>query len=631
DANVEDTEEILALLNESIDYYPSLLNDEIIENDGVRASTQREHLNLTLANVIRSERFSYINNIAGLPDFVYNKRESNSIQTNDTNDLLHVGNEHHTQKIHNVPNFAQTFNLNKEQIRIFNTITSHIQRTIIWQICTDLKSSKPEHLLMYIGGAGGCGKSRVTEAICAFMSHHDRLHTLRSLAPSSVAAVAINGLTMQSILRESRNRLCINITLTQTEITSIETKWKNINYCLIDEISMVGYHMLARLHKITTIAKHTQPSIPFGGVNMIFLGDFVQYPPVLDRPLYLNLLSPNHNVDDTLDFRKQNEKRLNVSERDIQCKVGRALWLQVNKVFFLIEQMRNKDPVFMVMQSRLRIGQCNNEDYELLCKRVVSLENDIKSLREPPWNSATILVFRNEIRTNINNYCVFHESKKYNHVPMAIVAHDRVRNHEIDSDDLRRFLLSIPDNKTEVRTVTDDDQNLQNTHNFSHPKFPTNTVYITQPLYALVELPQSKLTSCLTNLQPTIVPIVPQQKTIKIDLKSFITSAQKRLLNNKTSITISRTQLPIVPAYAMATHKCQGKTLPYGIIDLVPAPYSKSDLANVYVPISRFTSRNTTSILRHFPRSVLDQKSHPDTISELKHLENLYEQNQDIL
>ncbi|CAF5152138.1 unnamed protein product, partial [Rotaria magnacalcarata] len=150
DANVEDTEEILALLNESIDYYPSLLNDEIIENDGVRASTQREHLNLTLANVIRSERFSYINNIAGLPDFVYNKRESNSIQTNDTNDLLHVGNEHHTQKIHNVPNFAQTFNLNKEQIRIFNTITSHIQRTIIWQICTDLKSSKPEHLLMYI-------------------------------------------------------------------------------------------------------------------------------------------------------------------------------------------------------------------------------------------------------------------------------------------------------------------------------------------------------------------------------------------------------------------------------------------------------------------------------------------------
>ncbi|CAF5155826.1 unnamed protein product, partial [Rotaria magnacalcarata] len=114
DANVEDTEEILALLNESIDYYPSLLNDEIIENDGVRASTQREYLNLTLANAIRSERFSYINNIAGLPDFVYNNRESNSIQTNDTNDLLHVGNEHHMQQIHV---WQHSLKIQKEQKR----------------------------------------------------------------------------------------------------------------------------------------------------------------------------------------------------------------------------------------------------------------------------------------------------------------------------------------------------------------------------------------------------------------------------------------------------------------------------------------------------------------------------------
>ncbi|CAF2933371.1 unnamed protein product [Rotaria sp. Silwood2] len=512
--------------------------------------------------------------------------------------------------------------------------------------------------LFYIilGGAGGCGKSRVTEAICAFMSHHDRLHTLRSLAPSSAAAVAINGLTIQSMLRENRHRLSIKTTLTQTEIATIETEWKNIDYCLIDEISMVGCHMLARLHKITTIAKHTQPSIPFGGINMIFLGDFVQYPPVLDRPLYLNLLSSNDTLNDTLNFNKQNHKRQNLSERDIQCKVGRALWLQVNKVFFLTEQMRNKDPVFMAMQSRLRT------DYELLCKRVVSPENDIKSLREQPWNSATILVFRNEIRTNINNYCVFDESKKFNQLPMVLVANDRVRNHEIDSNDLRRFLLSIPDNKTEglpgylpivmnmpvlithniatelhisngsigrlVRLVIDDDQNSTTNANLSDSKFPINTIYIRKPLYALIELPKSKLTNSLTDLQPTIIPIVPQEKTIKIDLKSFMTAAQIRLLNNKTSITISRTQLPIVPAYAMKTHKCQGKTLPYGIIDLVPPPYYKSDLANVYVPISRFTSRDTMAILRHFPRSILDQKPHPDMIIELKRLENLSKYNE---
>lgn len=99
------------------------------------------------------------------------------------------------------------------------------------------------------------------------MCHHRRLHTLRSLASSSAAAVGINGLTMQSMLREGCNRSPTNTNLTQTDITTIETEWRNIDYCLIDEISMVGCHMLARLHKLTTTAKYTQwsPSGPGPG------------------------------------------------------------------------------------------------------------------------------------------------------------------------------------------------------------------------------------------------------------------------------------------------------------------------------------------------------------------------------
>ncbi|CAF3445441.1 unnamed protein product, partial [Rotaria sp. Silwood2] len=212
---------------------------------------------------------------------------------------------------------------------------------------------------------------------------------------------------------------------------------------------MVGCYMLARLHRITTIAKHAEPTIPFGGINMIFLGDFVQYPPVLDRPLYSNILSPTDTLASTQNTINQTHRRGNITERDIQCKVGRALWLQVNNVFFLTEQMRNKDPLFMAMQTRLRTGQCTDDDYNMLCKRVISSDNDVKSLGESPWNLAPMLVFRNEVRTNINNYCVFDETIKYNQLPTVVVANDQVRNHNIDNIDLRRFLLSLPDNKTE--------------------------------------------------------------------------------------------------------------------------------------------------------------------------------------
>ena len=191
------------------------------------------------------------------------------------------------------------------------------------------------------------------------MHHQGLLHTVRMLAPSSAAAVGINGLTIQSMLHERRNKSASgNSPLTQTRMSIVENEWRNIEYCFIDEISMVGCYMLAQFHKITTIAKHTLPTLPFGGINVIFLGDFVQYAPVLDRPLYSNLLLPDDTLSNTI-AEKPNGRRT-VSERDIQCKVGRALWLQVNKVVFLTQQIRNKDHDFMEMQTRLRVGECND-------------------------------------------------------------------------------------------------------------------------------------------------------------------------------------------------------------------------------------------------------------------------------
>ncbi|CAF5190140.1 unnamed protein product, partial [Rotaria sp. Silwood1] len=70
----------------------------------------------------------------------------------------------------------------------------------------------------------------------------------------------------------------------------------------------------------------------------------------------------------------------------------------------------------------------SKDDHDRFCKRVVSSDNDVKSLTESPWNLAPML---------------------YNQLSTVVVANDRVRNHDIDNIDFRRFLLSLPDNKTE--------------------------------------------------------------------------------------------------------------------------------------------------------------------------------------
>ena len=293
----------------------------------------------------------------------------------------------------------------------------------------------------------------------------------------------------------------------------------------------------------------------------------------------------------------------------------------------------------------------------MLMSGVVKTGNEIKSLRENPWNAATMLVFRNEVRTMINNLSGFEHSKRLNQLPIVIVANDQVRRHDIDNAEIRRFLLRLPDNKTEglpgylpiipnmpvlithniatelhisngsigrlVKVVYEDEEHSYDATAIGDSTFPSNTVYIRKPLYALVQLPQCKLASALTDLLPTIIPIVPEQKTIKVDLKSCLSPAQKRLLHNQTTITITRCQLPLIPAYALTTHKCQGKTLESGVIDIVPPPYAKPDLAQTYVPISRFTSLETMAILRPFPRSILNQKPHPEMKAELQRLQSI--------
>ena len=44
---------------------------------------------------------------------------------------------------------------------------------------------------------------------------------------------------------------------------------------IIDEVSMVACHHLAMISNRLNTAKHSDPNDPFGGVDIIFLGDLI--------------------------------------------------------------------------------------------------------------------------------------------------------------------------------------------------------------------------------------------------------------------------------------------------------------------------------------------------------------------
>ncbi|KAJ7598374.1 hypothetical protein C8J56DRAFT_728077, partial [Mycena floridula] len=117
----------------------------------------------------------------------------------------------------------------------------------------------------------------------------------------------------------------------------------------------------------------------FGGFNVIMCGDQHQFPLVANAlgALYCNL--PNDMEEGTR---------------------GRALHRQFTTVVSLTKQHRVDDPVWNNMLLRLRVGECMEEDVEMVKGQM--LEKMPTDFTVPPWNDIAFLTAHNETRKQWN-------------------------------------------------------------------------------------------------------------------------------------------------------------------------------------------------------------------------------------
>ncbi|CAF2150657.1 unnamed protein product [Rotaria magnacalcarata] len=527
------------------------------------------------------------------------------------------------------------FTLNSQQKYAFMIVTSHLDGEN--QIHTGIIDNQ---LLMCVPGCGGTGKSQLIRAITQYFQLTKRGKMLRKLAPTSIAAAEIDGLTIHSFLGEGRKNAKKKQTRTfRPGDTKLENEWRHVKYLIIDEMSMVGLSLLARLNRIVKTAKHINSEVPFGGVNAIFFGDYLQYSPVLDRPLYHSCASSEQ-----------------ITERQIDMQCAHKLISQMNCVVELSQQMRTEDVRYLELLNRLRSGQSTIEDYQLLCTRIIGNPKLLTSLKQKPWNEAPILVFRNTLRTQINNRAVLNKAMEMGLRPMVCVAQDYFQGKIIEDLRLRKTILELPDNKTEhlpgylplvpgmpvllTENVATELGLSNGTRGIFHQlvyeepsadiqfqdkNFPANTKFITQLKYALVEFPNCKLDSELAELQTKIIPISISEQTFLFDIKELLVDnvAKAAKINKKTTkISVKRKALPLIPAYSMTTHKSQGQTLSKIIIDLVMPP-GPVEVASVYVPLSRVKRLDDLLIVRSFDFAALQVKPSTAQCEELKRLDRI--------
>ncbi|KAF8433752.1 hypothetical protein L210DRAFT_812138, partial [Boletus edulis BED1] len=111
----------------------------------------------------------------------------------------------------------------------------------------------------------------------------------------------------------------------------------------------------------------------------------------------------------------------------------------------------------------------------------------------------------------------------------------------------------------------------------------------------------------IEGLPRSVMPIFP--KTIQFTHR----------ISREKSIRVSRTQLPLVPAWAFTDYKVQGASMDRVVIDLASA----RGIQNAYVMLSRATCLKKLAVLRWFSSHRVFSRLQEDLRTELQRIAHL--------
>jgi hypothetical protein len=267
---------------------------------------------------------------------------------------------------------------------------------------------------MIVRGQGGTGKSTLLNVIMASFDCLDMSQLLKT-AMSGLAASLIGGtklhwfagLPPQSIPQS-------NIWPDNSSKVIKDRQTKNLldmDTLAIDEISMCMTDLFTLLSQVTGKVQADNGMVdsttPFGGLNMVLIGDFHQLPPVgnASGALYCTPLPRNTSM------------------------VSKALYLQFLTVVTLTKQECIKDHQWTQILQRARVSECTEMDIRQVQKLVLTNPAcAIPDFGSEPWSSAILVTPHNSVHTAWNQATICKHSTQTGNIIYMSEAEDSVGN-----------------------------------------------------------------------------------------------------------------------------------------------------------------------------------------------------------
>jgi DNA polymerase III epsilon subunit-like protein/nucleoside-triphosphatase THEP1 len=225
-------------------------------------------------------------------------------------------------------------------------VLEHIELNPEFKIALEIMENSYKNL--FITGKAGTGKSTLLEY---FRSKTEK--DIVVLAPTGVAAVNISGQTIHSFFGFQPD-ITIDKARSLARRNS-QSIYENLDTIIIDEISMVRADLLDCIDEFLQV-KGRLPGLPFGGIQMIFIGDLYQIPPVVvshDKHLFLD------QYDSEYFFHARAYSEIEIKH------------LELEKIY------RQTDQEFIDILNRIRNNTATEDDLARLNSRVAGKSTEL--------------------------------------------------------------------------------------------------------------------------------------------------------------------------------------------------------------------------------------------------------------